>query len=74
MPEAITAIEKTRDLKEVKGSLFFLAMAYWMQGQTELARQRFDEASEWMSKTAPNDTFLRSYRAEAARVLGLKVN
>jgi tetratricopeptide (TPR) repeat protein len=70
--EAITAIEKARELKQGKDTLFFLAMAYWRQGEKKLAHQRYDEALQWMQQHAPNNPRVRSCRDEAATLMGLK--
>jgi tetratricopeptide (TPR) repeat protein len=48
--EAITMIEKARGLKSGGDVLFFLAMAYWKQGEKQLAHQRHDEALLWSSR------------------------
>jgi serine/threonine protein kinase/uncharacterized protein HemY len=69
--EAITVIEKARQLKEGKETLFFLAMAYWKQGEKKLAQERYDEALEWMKQNAPAP-WVHSSRDEAAQLMGLK--
>jgi len=70
--EAIKAIEKARERNAAKDSLFFLAMAYWQCADKEQARQRYDEAIQWMQQHAPNDPRLHSFRDEAAKLMGPK--
>jgi tetratricopeptide (TPR) repeat protein len=69
---AITALEKARQLKEGKETLFVLAMAYWEQGEKQLARERHDEALEWLRLATPHPPWAQQFRDEAAQVLGLK--
>jgi serine/threonine protein kinase len=69
---AITALEKSRQLKEGDESinLFFLAMAHARKGEKEKGRQYFAQAARWMDKNRPLDEELRRFRAEAAELLG----
>ena len=50
--------------------LFFLAMTYWHQGNKTEAREMYDRAVAWTDKNKPDDPELRSFRAEAAALLG----
>jgi tetratricopeptide (TPR) repeat protein len=54
----------------------FLAMAHWQLGDKADAREWYDKASQWMEKDhSPKDELwreLRSYRVEAAELLGIK--
>jgi serine/threonine protein kinase/uncharacterized protein HemY len=70
--EAVSALEKARDLTEARDTQFFLAMAYWRQGEKKRARQRYVEAIRWMQQHAPGDAWVGSFRAEAAKLMGLK--
>jgi eukaryotic-like serine/threonine-protein kinase len=49
-----------------------LAMARWQLGEHGEAKHDYDRAVEWIDKYAPLDQDLSRFRAEAARVLGLK--
>jgi tetratricopeptide (TPR) repeat protein len=69
---AITALEKARQLKASKETLFVLAMAYWEQGEKQLAIERHDEALEWLRQTTPRPPWAQQFRDEAVQVLGLK--
>jgi eukaryotic-like serine/threonine-protein kinase len=51
---------------------FFLAMANWQLGNKEAARQRYDQAVQWMEKHQPKNEELRRFRDEAAELLGLQ--
>jgi Flp pilus assembly protein TadD len=48
---------------------FFLAMAYWRQGERDQARQWFDRAAQWMDKYEPHKDELRRLHAEAKALL-----
>jgi len=52
-------------------SAFFLARARWQQGVAALAREWFNKAVRWM-KESGEDAELRRFRAETAKLLGLK--
>ena len=49
---------------------FFVAMAHWQLDEKDEARKWYDEAIEWMEKNEPNNEELRSFRGEAAALLG----
>lgn len=51
---------------------FVLAMAHWRLGDKDEARRRFDQAVRWMDKNQPTGRDLGRFRAEAARLLGVK--
>ena len=51
---------------------FFQAMVHWQLGDQDEARKWYDQAVGWMEKNAPNDEELRSIRAEAAELFGVK--
>jgi serine/threonine-protein kinase len=51
---------------------FFLAMAHARLGEKQRARKEFDQAVEWMEKKQPKNEELRSFRGEAADLLGIK--
>ncbi len=71
--EAALALEKSLALQgDNSFDQFFLAMAHWQTGEKEKARQRFDQAVQWMEKNAPRNEELRRFRAEAAELLGVK--
>jgi serine/threonine-protein kinase len=48
---------------------FFLAMAYWREGDAKNAKTWFDRAVNWMDRHSPNDSELRRFRAEAEAML-----
>jgi hypothetical protein len=53
---------------------FFLAMAHWQLSAKEQSRKWYDQAVRWMEKNQPEDPeALFRFRAEAAALLGLKV-
>jgi Tfp pilus assembly protein PilF len=52
---------------------FFLAMAHGKLGEKDTARVWYDRAVEWTDKHARNSENLRTCRAEAAELLGVKV-
>ena len=47
-------------------------MAHWQVGEKDKARQRYDEAVQWMEKNQPKNDELRRFQAEAAELLGIK--
>ena len=49
---------------------FFLAMAHWKLDEQEAARKWYDKAVRWMDQYQVRDEELRSFRAEAAALLG----
>jgi WD40 repeat protein len=71
---AIGALEKSMALRKGGDSedWFFLAMAHWQLNKKEKARAWYDKAVEWMDKHPPKNEELRRFRAEAAKLLGLK--
>jgi tetratricopeptide (TPR) repeat protein/serine/threonine protein kinase len=71
---AIAALKKSMELGKGGNSVdwFFLAMAYGRLGEKGKAREWYDRAVQWMDKNAPTDDELRRFRAEAAKLLGVK--
>jgi serine/threonine protein kinase/Flp pilus assembly protein TadD len=71
--QAVDALKKAMELRSGGDSSdwFFLAMAYWQLGEPEQARQRYDQAVQWMDTNKPNDQELRRFRGEAAALLGI---
>ncbi len=51
---------------------FFLAMAQWQLGAKDKAREWYEKSVEWMEKSKKDDAELKSFRAEAAALLGQK--
>jgi serine/threonine protein kinase/tetratricopeptide (TPR) repeat protein len=73
--EAIACLDKAEALapdKYLSWNSFFLAMAHARLGEKELARKEFDRAVQWMEKKQPKNEELRSFRGEAADLLGIK--
>jgi tetratricopeptide (TPR) repeat protein len=72
--EAITALDKGRDLRQggTSEDFFFLAMAHHRAGHKDQARKWYDKGIAWMDKHAPRNPTLLRYRGEAASVLGVK--
>jgi tetratricopeptide (TPR) repeat protein len=75
--EALAAIEKSRQLEGQSDppssfDRFFEAMAYSGLGEHEKARRCYDEGVRWMEQYLPDHPDLRRFRAEAARMLGLR--
>jgi len=70
---ALAALEKSMELGHGGDSIdwFFLAMSHEKLGDKEKARQWYDRAVEWMDKNQATNEELRSFRAEAAQVLGV---
>src|SRR5262249_14338469 len=78
---AIDSLEKSHVLRN-GGDAFdfvFLAMAHWKQGRQKEALQWYERASAWLeenqqalAKDKPHQEELRRFRAEAARLLGIK--
>jgi tetratricopeptide (TPR) repeat protein len=54
------------------GQWFGVAVAHWQLGNKEEARKWNDQAVQWMEKNAPQDEWLRGFRAEAEKLLELK--
>jgi serine/threonine protein kinase/tetratricopeptide (TPR) repeat protein len=48
---------------------FFLAMAYWQIGETDKARQAYEQGVQWMDKNQPKNEEQRRFRAEAEKVM-----
>jgi serine/threonine protein kinase len=69
---AIVALEKAMALMGGNSTVeqFFLAMAHWRLGDKRQAREWFDKATAWMSKTGCQDEELMRFRAETAALLG----
>jgi serine/threonine protein kinase/Flp pilus assembly protein TadD len=75
--DAVTALE--RSVKSGGGDSwdwFFLAMSYWRLGDKEQARKFYGQAIQWMEQHQTGNVGLhqelRSFRAEAAGLLGFK--
>jgi tetratricopeptide (TPR) repeat protein len=51
--------------------LFFQAMMEQRSGNSDKARQLYDDGLKWMTKWQPNNRHLHRYAAEAAELLGL---
>ena len=49
-----------------------IAMIHGRLGEKEQARKWYDQAVQWMEKNDPDDGGLKSMRAEAAELLGVK--
>ncbi|HUE72287.1 MAG TPA: protein kinase [Pirellulaceae bacterium] len=73
--DAIEALQKSRDLGNAHESYdaFFLAMAHWQLGDKEKAVSQYDQAVRWMDENQPKNEELRRFRAEAAELLGGKM-
>jgi tetratricopeptide (TPR) repeat protein len=73
--EAVRALEKATQLLNEKGSSarFYRAMAHWQLGETDQARQCYDQAVTWMAKQELQYVETRRHRAEAAKLLGIKI-
>jgi serine/threonine protein kinase/tetratricopeptide (TPR) repeat protein len=73
--DAIAALEKSMELRQGGDGhdWFFLAMARWQLGEKEKARTWFDQAVRWMDRNQLADEEMRRFRAEAAELLGIKV-
>jgi tetratricopeptide (TPR) repeat protein len=71
---AIVALEKAMALKGDNCTIeqFFLAMAHERLGDKRQAREWFDKATAWMSKTGSQDEDLLRFRAEAEGLLGIR--
>jgi tetratricopeptide (TPR) repeat protein len=72
--DAVAALEKSMQLRKGGDSFdwFFLAMAHWQMGEKDKARQRYNEAVQWMEKNQPKNDELRRFRSEAEEVLKLR--
>jgi len=71
--EAITSLEKSIQFDNHVSSFnsFFLAMAHWQLDEQDEARKWYDQAIEWMEKSAPNHKELRRFRVEVEELLGV---
>src|SRR5262249_28229329 len=69
--EAVAALDKSMQFRNGGDSFdwFFLSMAHWQLGEKDKARQRYDQAVQWMEKNQPNNGELRRFHAEAAELL-----
>jgi serine/threonine protein kinase len=72
--ECIQSLEKSLSLDSNRGgpALAFLAMAHWRLGQKEEAKTCYERYTEWMARQKTESEELRSFRDEAASVLGLR--
>ncbi len=69
---AVEALNKAVQLRGENGTdSFFIAMAYWQQGDKQEARKWNNQAVAWMEKHQPQNKELRRIRAEAAALLGI---
>ena len=68
---AITELEKSVELGTGGTSFdyYFLAMAYWRQGEQEQARTWYHRADLWMEKHKPDHADLLRFQAEAVALL-----
>ncbi len=71
---AINALNKSMELSQGgdPNDWLFLAMAHAKLGTKDEARTWYDRAVQWMEKNAPRNEDLRRFRAEAAKLLGVK--
>ena len=72
---AVADLEKPTDLEPRDNSVrqLFLAMAHWQLGDKGQARNRYNQAVEWLKNSQPRDPEeLRRFRAEAAALLSDK--
>ena len=71
---AVEALNKSMQLRGGGDSFdwFFLAMAQWQLGKKDEARKWYDRAVQWMNQHAAQNEELRSFRGEAAELLGAK--
>jgi WD40 repeat protein/serine/threonine protein kinase len=72
---AVEVLERaTRGIPGDGTSLFFLAMAHWKHGNKDEAHRWYGKAVQWMDKNKPQDEELARFRAEAATLLGIKID
>jgi protein O-GlcNAc transferase len=72
--ESVQALEKSVSLRKGGNSedYFFLAMAHWQLSHKDEAKKWYAKGVAWMEKHQPKDRELLRYRAEAAKLLGVK--
>ncbi|HUQ70758.1 MAG TPA: hypothetical protein VM165_14610, partial [Planctomycetaceae bacterium] len=72
--DALTAFQQAAKLRNGGDGLdwLFLAMTHGRLGEKEQGRKWYDQAVQWMEKNDPDDGGLKSMRAEAAELLGIK--
>ncbi|MBA3485567.1 MAG: hypothetical protein H0T51_27550 [Pirellulales bacterium] len=72
--DALVAFQQAAKLRNGGDGLdwLFLAMAHGRLGEKEQGRKWYDQAVQWMEKNDPDDGGLKSMRAEAAELLGIK--
>ena len=72
----MTALEKSMELGNGGESedWFFVAMAHWQLGDKPQALTWYDRALVWMEKNQPKNEELIRFRAEAATLMGVKLN
>jgi tetratricopeptide (TPR) repeat protein/tRNA A-37 threonylcarbamoyl transferase component Bud32 len=72
--DALTAFQQAAKLRDGGDGLnwLFLAMAHGRLGEKELGRKWYDQGVQWMEKNNSDDDGLKSMRAEAAELLGIK--
>ena len=71
---AIDAFRKANELENgaENWDLFFLAMAHWQLGDKGRAGKLYEQGVHWMEKNRPGDILVKSFRDEAAILLGVK--
>lgn len=72
--QAIVALEKSIALKTNGDSedFFFLAMSHWHLGHKVEALASYQKGIDWMEKNDPKNNELLHFRADAAKLLGVK--
>ncbi|MBI3468764.1 MAG: tetratricopeptide repeat protein, partial [Planctomycetes bacterium] len=72
---SIQALEEAMELRTAGTSLdwFFLAMAHWKLGDTDLALEEYRKAKQWMEQHKPDDPELLRFRDEAM-LLGITMD
>jgi serine/threonine protein kinase/Flp pilus assembly protein TadD len=73
---AVKALNKSMELRSKGGDSydwFFLAMAHWQLSNKDEARKWYEQAVQWMDKSAPKNEELRRFRAEAAALLAIEI-
>lgn len=72
--DALSAFQEATKLQKGGDSLvwFYLAMVHWQLGDKEQARKWYDQALQRLELYDPETRELKSTRAEAAKLLGIK--
>ncbi|QEG34780.1 serine/threonine-protein kinase [Bythopirellula goksoeyrii] len=73
--KAIEALEKASEMRDGYDPYhqFFLAMAYWQNGEQEEAKANYQEAVQWMSQADRGDE-QRRFQAEAQHLINLSAS